>query len=293
MYFLVRRELLSFPPFIEALTCGVIFACAAFLLLPEALHLASADLEESVGFGWWGSALLAGWFSCLIIHHLSSIIFGQSDVPNSPPQTENRPDPSLVGNSDVVDPVHVKNEEASNPSVTTWSYMLMFALPVLFGDALHNASDGLVIGVAFRSCTTKFAWILIGVTIAHEVPQELGDFVILVQRAGMKWYWALLSNFFSGMTTVVAALVAYGIDISTNAEGVLLAYGAGVYIFVAITELGPGITKLGDGDQKEKVAASLKQLIGFIIGCIAIGLVLLGHEHCGEEGHDDHSGHNH
>jgi len=294
-YFLVRRELLVFPPFIEAFTCGVIFACAAFLLLPEALHLASVDLEEEEGFGWWGSALLAGWLSCLVIHHASIILFGKSESPNSPSQMENGPNPSTPGHGDGTDPTHTKNGEVSKPSERTWSSMLMAACPVLFGDALHNASDGLVIGVAFKSCSTGFAWILIGVTIAHELPKELGDFVILVQRAGMKWYWALLSNFLSGMTTVVTAFIAYGIDIS-SVEGVLLAYVAGVYIFVAITELGPGVSKLVGTTTKENVAASFKQLFGFIVGCIAIGLVLLGHEHCGDEhgeGDDVHAGHNH
>jgi len=175
--------------------------------------------------------------------------------------------------------------------------------PVLFGDFMHNFSDGIVIGIAFKNCNTSFAWTLIGATIAHEVPQEIADFVVLVQKAGIKWWLALILNFISGLSTVIGALIFYAVEVNQNFEGVCLAFGGGVYLYVAVTELGPEVAKISE-DSKAFVEkgdlcfASLKRLIGFTIGAVAIGLVLLGHEHCSgdnllEGAEDPHAGHNH
>jgi zinc and cadmium transporter len=78
---------------------------------------------------------------------------------------------------------------------------------ILVGDAFHNFVDGVVIATAFSS-SVPLGIVTSLAVIAHEVPQELGDFVILVESGWRKWtaYWA---NFMSSLATVAGALVAY------------------------------------------------------------------------------------
>jgi len=159
------------------------------------------------------------------------------------------------------------------------------AMVVFFGDLFHNFSDGLVIGTAFKNCSDSFAWKLIGGTFGHELPQEMADIVVLMTRAGFKVHWALAFNFLSSLSTLIGALITYGTDVGMNGEGCILAYGAGVYLFLAVTELGPNVVELG----KVGLVHSVIRLVPFVLGCVAMGLVLLGHEHCVPEG--DGAGH--
>merc|ERR1711937_604439 len=229
---------------------------------------------------------------CVVMHHVSGIVFVQAGSDASS---------IAVAGASSEDGAVTKGEDMPRPS---WAQMITISGPVLFGDFMHNFSDGIVIGVAFKSCNTSFAWTLIGATIAHEVPQELADFVVLVKRAGIKWYFALLFNFIRGMSTVIGALIFYEVDVSQMFEGWSLAFGAGVYLYVAMTELGPDVAKIAqesgkpDSDRQELLLGSIKRLLGFTIGAVSIGLVLLGHEHCSGDdllagAEDPHAGHNH
>merc|ERR1740127_63268 len=136
------------------------------------------------------------------------------------------------------------------------------ALPILIGDGFHNIADGLVIGFAFKSCAIAKAWKLVYVTVLHEVPQEISDFAVLVTRGRMHWAPATGLNFLSGLTTVVGAIIAYEVDVDSGVQGVILAGGAGVYLYVAMTELGPVVAKLaGDGSK-----GALARLLAFALG---------------------------
>merc|ERR1712217_634667 len=63
-----------FLAIIHNFASGVIFAAAVFLLLPEGLYLTAVDKTEAGGNGAWGTALMSGWFFCVIIKHLGQII---------------------------------------------------------------------------------------------------------------------------------------------------------------------------------------------------------------------------
>eukprot|EP00971_Amphidinium_carterae_P168651 3341572-Amphidinium_carterae.1 len=97
-------------------------------------------------------------------------------------------------------------------------------LPVLFGDFCHNIVDGFVIGFAAKSCSVSLVTSIIVATVLHELPQEFGDYVVLISK---------------GLSALLGAIIAYETEVSSQTEGLTLAFGGGVYIFVALTELGP------------------------------------------------------
>jgi zinc transporter ZupT len=240
---------------------GVIFAAGVFLLLPEGLYLCAVGKTEAGGNGLWGTSIMAGWFFCVIIKHLGQIIAGQVTKVVT------------VGQVPEVEP---DTEKSSDSEGMDWTV----CTPILFGDAFHNLADGLVLGTAFKICTSSFGWKLTGITIAHEIPQEISDFGVLITRGRMGPAKATLGNFLSGLTTVLGAIITYSADVSVGVEGTILAAGGGVYLYVAMTELGPAVTDLRKG---EAWAASIQRLLAFAFGAIILALILLDHEHCGGE----------
>ncbi len=55
------------------------------------------------------------------------------------------------------------------------------AANVLIGDLFHNFFDGVVIALAFRMCGSGMGWVVTGTAVLHELPQEMSDFIILVE----------------------------------------------------------------------------------------------------------------
>ncbi len=140
-----------------------------------------------------------------------------------------------------------------------------YAYTVIFGDALHNFIDGLLIASAFMvNLQTGIATTV--AVILHEIPQELGDFGILI-HAGMKRAQALMINFLTALTSIVGVLAAYAL-IQWNEQllPLLLALTAGGFLYIAGTDLLPRVHYL------RSVKANLGQLITIIFG---MGLVIL------------------
>jgi zinc and cadmium transporter len=139
---------------------------------------------------------------------------------------------------------------------------------ILIGDAFHNFVDGVVITAAFLTdiplgITTALA------VIAHEIPQELGDFAILLE-SGYGRTKALLLNGLSSSTTVVGAVIAYfGLDPIREALPFILALSASSFLYIAVADLIPGLHRQGSG------AASVRQLVLLIAG---IGTITLFHQ---------------
>jgi zinc and cadmium transporter len=127
-------------------------------------------------------------------------------------------------------------------------------VPVLVGDAFHNFVDGAVIGAAVLTSiplgiSTAFA------VAAHEIPQEVGDFAILLQ-AGYSRARALLLNAISAAASAagtVAAFVAF--DMLPSVLPYFLALAAASFLYVAMADLIPGLHR-GRTD-----AGSLRQIL--------------------------------
>ncbi|MEJ2110868.1 MAG: ZIP family metal transporter [Acidobacteriota bacterium] len=109
---------------------------------------------------------------------------------------------------------------------------------ILFGDSLHNFVDGIVIVVAFTSSLS------IGITtsvaiIAHEIPQEIGDFTILLDSGFTKGR-ALFFNAISSLTALAGAIIAYFLlPLLLSLVPYLLAISAASFIYVALADLIP------------------------------------------------------
>jgi zinc transporter ZupT len=281
----------TFQSSLHSFASGVIFAAAVFLLLPEGLYLITVGKTEAGGAGAWGTAILAGWTFCVLIKHFCQLIMGETTRPSTP--AEQGVQGEEVFSIDD-DPVEQNKAEQVGALGTSW----LVSFPILFGDMFHNLSDGLVLGVAFKTCGSSFGWKLAWVTVLHEVPQELSDFAVLITKGRMWWPKATILNFLSGCSTIVGAIITYSMDVSQEVEGAILAAGAGVYLYVAMTELGPAVGDLLRG----RAFGSIARVLAFAVGATLIGLVLLDHEHCyapvaeGEEmaeADDPHQGHGH
>jgi zinc and cadmium transporter len=111
----------------------------------------------------------------------------------------------------------------------------------LFADALHNFTDGLVIASAFLINTELGIATTIAVAL-HEIPQELGDFGVLID-AGFSKKKALLFNFFSAATSILGAvLVILAGSIDEALSNMILAFAAGGFLYIAMADLLPRLT---------------------------------------------------
>lgn len=138
---------------------------------------------------------------------------------------------------------------------------------ILLGDALHNFIDGIVIAAAFLS--TIPLGIATGLAvIVHEIPQELGDFAILLD-SGYSRARALLFNTLSSLATLLGALLAYGaLEMIHGAIPYVLALSAASFLYIAAADLIPHLHR------RLELTSSLAQLL--LLGA-GIGTIILLH----------------
>ena len=121
---------------------------------------------------------------------------------------------------------------------------------VITGDTLHNALDGVAIGAAFLISTPAGIVATIAVA-AHEIPQEIGDFGLLL-RNGMIKSKVILVNILSALATTVMAVITFAVgDADAFPLAPLLAITAGFFIYIAASDIIPEIhetTKKGKKD---------------------------------------------
>lgn len=111
---------------------------------------------------------------------------------------------------------------------------------LLWGDALHNFTDGIILGVTF-SASPQLGMIATIAVFAHEVPQEIGDFAVLL-GSGMARRRALLLNYLSSFTVVPGAIAAWLWASSfRSAIGWLLPIAAGGFLYIALADLVPSL----------------------------------------------------
>lgn len=144
-------------------------------------------------------------------------------------------------------------------------------LLIVVGDTFHNFVDGVLIAAAFLQ-STELGIVTALAIIAHEIPQEVGDYVILL-HSGYSRAKALAYNLLSSLATLVGALLAY-FALSELKEWVptLLGFAAASMIYVAVADLIPGLHK------RAELKATLQQvlLIGLGIASIALTRALVG-----------------
>jgi len=146
-----------------------------------------------------------------------------------------------------------------------------FSYLILISDGLHNFIDGLVIAAAFLVSLPAGLATVLAVAL-HEIPQELGDFGVLIY-GGMKKSKALLFNFLSALLALVGGVAGYFISGFLGERIVyFLPLAAGHFIYIASSDLIPEIKK------DFSLAKSLKHFIFFVLGVALMLLMKLAFE---------------
>ncbi len=147
----------------------------------------------------------------------------------------------------------------------------LFTYMNLFGDAIHNFIDGIIIAATF--VTDIALGIVTSLAVMfHEIPQEMSDFALLV-HGGFSRKKAIAYNFLVALTAVAGALLTYFISTTIDVTNFLIPFAAGGFIYIAGSDLIPELHKeLG-------VKKSLSQFGLFLLGIIVMYLVgnIVGH----------------
>ncbi len=141
-------------------------------------------------------------------------------------------------------------------SVHTFAYMN------LFGDAVHNFIDGLIIAASFVTSIPLGIATTLAVAL-HEIPQEIGDFGVLVY-GGFKKMKALFWNFICAITAILGGIFGYFLSsYMGNFILLLLPFAAGGFIYIAASDLIPEIRK--ETDLKKSLLVFGTFIIGIVI----------------------------
>ncbi|MFX1320001.1 MAG: ZIP family metal transporter [Promethearchaeota archaeon] len=139
---------------------------------------------------------------------------------------------------------------------------------ILIGDAFHNLVDGIVIAASFLINFSIGIAVSLSV-IAHEIPQEIGDLAILIDKNYTKKK-AFIFNSLSGATTIPAAIIAYFIlDAISIAIPYVLAISAASFIYIALSDLTPAL------HQKIGFKYSLRQLLLIFAGILTMLIIFM------------------
>ena len=134
---------------------------------------------------------------------------------------------------------------------------------ILIGDGVHNLVDGILIAAAFM--TDFHLGVITSMAVAaHEIPQEVGDFAILL-HSGYSRKKAFIFNILASVTTIIGAVVAY-YSLSSAEEIVpyILALAASSFIYIAVADLIPGLHK------RVEFSQTLRQITLITAGILVI-----------------------
>lgn len=144
------------------------------------------------------------------------------------------------------------------------------AVPLLIaGDTVHNALDGVAIAAAFLVSIPTGIITAIAVA-AHELPQELGEFGLLLKK-GMRRRKVLLVNVLSSLAAVIAAVITYWVGSAEKLPmGVLLGLSAGLLLYVALSDIIPALHETHD-----KKRLFDWQPVLLVLGAAVVGLAIM------------------
>jgi zinc and cadmium transporter len=150
----------------------------------------------------------------------------------------------------------------------TKGHVHTFAKMNLIGDSLHNFIDGLIIAASYMiNIPTGIATTI--AVIVHEIPQEIGDFGVLLHGGYTKGK-ALLLNFGTALIAILGAVVALWLGSVEGIEVILTGIAAGGFIYIAGSDLIPELHK------ETAISKSLLQLLAFVLGILVmVALILL------------------
>jgi zinc and cadmium transporter len=133
-----------------------------------------------------------------------------------------------------------------------------FAYVSLIGDAVHNFIDGMIIAATFV-VGFELGFVTTLAVIFHEIPQEIGDFGVLIY-GGFTKVKALTYNFVTALTAILGAIVTYYVVYLRNNYALLVPFAAGGFIYIAATDLMPELHK------KSHAGESIVQFLSIVLG---------------------------
>lgn len=134
---------------------------------------------------------------------------------------------------------------------------------ILFSDGVHNFMDGIIIAVSFLVSIPVGIATTVAV-ILHEIPQEIGDFGVLI-HSGYTKKRALWLNFLSALSAILGAIVLFTIGGSADiASSWFLPLAAGGFIYIAVADLIPELQKT------KEVKHSVIQILAVMAGVLAM-----------------------
>ncbi|XP_048747496.1 zinc transporter ZIP4-like isoform X2 [Ostrea edulis] len=134
---------------------------------------------------------------------------------------------------------------------------------IVVGDALHNFTDGLAIAASFSASLLEGIAITIAI-LCHELPQELGDFAILINE-GLSFKRALIANLFSSLTAFIGFYIGVPISSHFGAGPWIFSITAGMFIYIALVDMLPSLIKNGSTNTRTFVYHNIGILFGALV----------------------------
>ena len=161
---------------------------------------------------------------------------------------------------------HHHHEEGGEPGHAPHGDRGRSGYMIVVGDSFHNFTDGVIIASAFVADLRLGAVTALAI-IAHEIPQEIGDFLVLL-HSGFSRGKALVLNALSGLATLVGGVIAY-FALASIKDWIpeILAIAAASMIYVAVADLIPGLHK------RTAFRESLVQVAFIVLGIASIWLI--------------------
>jgi zinc and cadmium transporter len=259
----------SWVPMLVSYAIGAMLGAVFLEILPHAFSIASSIESISV-------TLLLGLFLFFVLEKL--VIWrhchGDHCEVHALHSEANCPAPAPISNEAGV---KFRAVSAAPPSILHGHQHLhahdhgRSGLMIMIGDTFHNFIDGILIAAAFM-VDVKLGMVTALAIIAHEIPQEVGDFLILL-HSGYSKKQALVFNLVSSLATLAGGLIAYyALQYVQSWIPIILGLAASSMLYVAVADLIPGLHK------RTELKATLSQilLIGLGVGTIWLAHVLLG-----------------
>ncbi len=153
-------------------------------------------------------------------------------------------------------------------------------LLILVGDSIHNFADGILIAAAFMA-DIKLGWLTTFAVAAHEIPQEIGDFIVLL-NAGFSKGKALLFNALASLASLAGGLVGYlALQGSRDLLPHVLMLAVASFVYIALADLVPDMHKeSARGGHGWRDRKTLQQLLLMGLGVATVALLTgMAHRH--------------
>jgi zinc and cadmium transporter len=257
----------SWVPMLVSYAIGAMLGAVFLEILPHAFSMASSVEGISI-------TLLLGLLLFFVLEKL--VIWrhchGDHCEVHALHTEENCPDPQPISHDTGV---KVRAVSTVAPSILHHHHHAhdhgRSGLMIMIGDTFHNFIDGILIAAAFM-VDVKLGMVTALAIIAHEIPQEVGDFLILL-HSGYSKKQALIFNLVSSLATLAGGLIAYfALQYVQSWIPYILGLAASSMLYVAVADLIPGLHK------RTELKATMSQisLIALGVGTIWLAHVILG-----------------